>query len=42
MTRFILKNRIENPEELKSFEWEGYRFNTAESTDNHFVFTLGD
>ena len=35
MTRFILKNRIENPEDLKTFEWEGYRFNPRESHDDH-------
>lgn len=41
MTRFILKNRIENPEELKTFKWEGYRFNPRESHDGHWVFTPG-
>ena len=41
MTRFILKNRIENPEDLKNFEWEGYRFNPRESHDDHWVFTPG-
>lgn len=41
MTRFILKNRIENPEDLKTFEWEGYRFNPRESHDDHWVFTPG-
>ena len=41
MTRFILKNRIEDPEDLKTFEWEGYRFNPHESHDDHWVFTPG-
>lgn len=40
MTRFILKNRIENPEELKSFEWEGFCFNETESCGDNLVFTL--
>ena len=26
MTRFILKNKIGNPEELKGFSWEGFEF----------------
>lgn len=41
MTRYILKNRIEDPEMLKSFEWEGFCYNEHESDDNHFVFTMG-
>lgn len=39
MTRFILKNRIGHPQELKAFEWQGYRFNESESSDRHLVFT---
>lgn len=41
MTRFILKNRIEDPEQLKSFEWEGFCYNEAESEGDHLVFTMG-
>lgn len=41
MTRFILKNRIENPEQIKSFEWEGFCYNENESSGDHFVFTMG-
>jgi cytoplasmic iron level regulating protein YaaA (DUF328/UPF0246 family) len=26
MTRYILKNRITDPEELKDFEFEGFRY----------------
>lgn len=40
MTRFIIKNQIENPENLKSFKWEGFSFNQERSSDNHFVFIL--
>lgn len=40
MTRFILKNRIEDTESLKSFEWEGFSFDAAESNVNRWVFTL--
>ena len=41
MTRFILKNRIENPEQMKSFEWEGFCYNENESSGDHWVFTMG-
>lgn len=41
MTRFILKNRIENPEQIKSFEWEGFCYNEDESSGDHWVFTMG-
>ena len=41
MTRFILKNRLENPEALKSFEWEGFAFDESRSTDNEFYFVMG-
>ena len=40
MTRFILKNRIENPEQIKSFEWEGFCYNENESSGDHWVFTM--
>lgn len=40
MTRFILKNRIEDAEALKAFSWEGFRFDEKASTDHRFVFTL--
>lgn len=40
MTRYILKNRIENPEALKGFEWEGFSYNEQESTAHRMVFTL--
>lgn len=40
MTRYILKNRIENPEDLKGFEWEGFTYNEQESTPERMVFTL--
>lgn len=40
MTRFILKNRIEDIESLKSFEWEGFTFDEALSHEGHMIFTL--
>lgn len=38
MARYIIKNRIENPEGLKTFAWEGFAFNEELSSDNHWVF----
>nr|WP_321373686.1 peroxide stress protein YaaA [uncultured Bacteroides sp.] len=39
MTRFILKNRIEEPEVLKAFTWEGFAFNQGLSDESRYVFT---
>lgn len=40
MTRFILKNRIESPQALNTFQWEGFEFNERLSGDGKPVFTL--
>ncbi len=39
MTRYIIQNRIDEPEELKGFDAEGYWFSPQLSTDEKFVFT---
>ncbi|MBL7968625.1 MAG: peroxide stress protein YaaA [Prolixibacteraceae bacterium] len=39
MSRFIIQNRITNPEEMKAFDMEGYYFNNQLSTENNWVFT---
>ncbi len=41
MARFIVKNKIENAQELKTFAEEGYVFNTRMSNESTFVFTRG-
>ena len=41
MTRHILRGRIEEPEALKAFEWEGFRYDPAASRGDRWVFTLG-
>ena len=41
MTRFILKNRIESPQDFKSFQWEGFEFNERLSDDRKLIFTNG-
>lgn len=38
MTRFIIKNQIENPEELKTFEWEGFQYSEAHSSPTQMTF----
>lgn len=38
MTRHIIKNRITDPEKLKSFSWEGYHYIEKESDNNHWSF----
>lgn len=40
MTRYIIKNRLTRPEELKAFGWEGFSFDAERSTDTHYLFTL--
>jgi len=39
MAGFILRNRINDPEELKAFSDGGYRFSEAESIGDTWVFT---
>lgn len=39
MTRFIIKNKISNPEEIKLFNENGYSFDVNQSTDTDWVFT---
>ena len=41
MTRYIIKNQIENPEDLRGFEWEGFVFDSNRSTDTDYYFVLG-
>ena len=39
MSRYIIKNKLKNPEDIKDFDDEGYRFNSKLSKDNNWVFT---
>lgn len=39
MTNFIVKNRISDPEQLKSYDVDRYTYNTELSTKNEWVFT---
>jgi cytoplasmic iron level regulating protein YaaA (DUF328/UPF0246 family) len=42
MAAFIARNRIDNPEYLKTFEWEGYSLNYHLTKDNNLVFSRGE
>ena len=39
MSRYILLNRIKDPEDIKAFDVDGYRFNDALSGGDQWVFT---
>jgi len=39
MSRFIIQNRIENPEDIKAFDTGGYLYNRDLSSDKEWVFT---
>ena len=39
MTRYIIKNLINNPEQLKDFDYEGYAYNESLSSGDNWVFT---
>lgn len=39
LTRYIIKNRLENPDEIKHFNEEGYFYNDYLSNKNEIIFT---
>lgn len=39
MSRYIIRNRLDNPEDLKGFDLEGYQYNEALSAEDRPVFT---
>jgi uncharacterized protein len=39
MARFIIENELNEPDGLKKFKKDGYKYNKAESTAREFVFT---
>ncbi|MBE5955974.1 MAG: YaaA family protein [Lachnospiraceae bacterium] len=38
MVRYICENQIDNPEEVKAFDWDGYRFEESLSGPAEYVF----
>lgn len=41
MTRFIIDNRLEDPEDLKAFDRDGYAFDPGSSTEDDLYFVRG-
>jgi cytoplasmic iron level regulating protein YaaA (DUF328/UPF0246 family) len=41
MSRYLIKNRIDQAEDLKSFDLEDYQYNARLSTETSWVFTRG-
>ena len=39
LSRYIIQNKLSDPEDIKSFNEDGYRFNKSLSKGNNFVFT---
>lgn len=39
MTRYLIENTIDQPDDLKGFDYEGYRFCPASSSENEWIFT---
>ena len=38
MVRYIVRHRLSDPESLKDFEWEGYRFQPSSSHGDDWFF----
>jgi hypothetical protein len=41
MARYIIQNRLSDPESIKQFDVEGYAFNQALSKTDQWVFSRG-
>jgi cytoplasmic iron level regulating protein YaaA (DUF328/UPF0246 family) len=41
MTSYIVKNKINDPDSLKLFDWKGYEYNDQLSKGDNWVFTRG-
>ncbi|MES9854375.1 MAG: peroxide stress protein YaaA [Candidatus Thiodiazotropha sp. L084R] len=41
MSRFIIDNRLSDPQNIKDFDVDGYRYNKQHSKDDQWVFTRG-
>lgn len=41
MVRYLIENRLKNPQDLKCFNTDGYSFNAALSSQDRWVFTRG-
>ncbi|MFC2710720.1 YaaA family protein [Hoylesella oralis] len=41
MARYVIKNKLQDIESIKTFEYEGFCYNPVESTVNNLVFSAG-
>jgi len=41
MSKYIIKNKISDPEEIRGFDYENYTFNNQFSTEKEWLFTRG-
>ncbi|MEW8461611.1 MAG: peroxide stress protein YaaA, partial [Candidatus Thiodiazotropha endolucinida] len=41
MSRYIIDNRLQDPQQIEGFDWDGYRFNKRLSKEDQWVFTRG-
>lgn len=41
MSRYLIKNKITNPEDIRGFDYENYIFNNQLSGDKEWIFTRG-
>ncbi|HAC34010.1 MAG TPA: peroxide stress protein YaaA [Gammaproteobacteria bacterium] len=39
MARFIIENRLQSPDQLRDFDWQGYRYNGELSGEQEIIFT---
>ncbi|OUP10024.1 hypothetical protein B5F34_06025 [Mediterranea sp. An20] len=40
MVRYLIKNRVDTPDAMRDFTWEGFRLDESRSTADHWLFTL--
>lgn len=41
MVRYVVRNRIDSPDHLSGFNWDGFRYSPEDSTDDRMVFVRG-
>lgn len=39
LSRYIVENRLSDPDDIRAFDWEGYAFNPGQSSEDQWVFT---
>ena len=38
MVQYVIKNRIDEPEKIKGFDWNGYEYEASLSDEKKYVF----